>query len=70
MTVESLLDKIPNSVNLSNEFTVEWTSTNIGFGLFKFYTKDDVIYCDNECMSKEFIKQILCDMVDNSVLTD
>jgi archaellum biogenesis ATPase FlaH len=30
----------------------------------------DVVYCDNECMSKEFIKQVLCDMVDNCVLTD
>jgi hypothetical protein len=70
MTVKALFQQTPDSVDLSNEFTIEWTSTNVGFGQFKFYTKDDVVYCDNECMSKEFIKQVLCDMVDNCVLTD
>jgi hypothetical protein len=70
MTVKDLLQQTPDSVDLSNEFTIEWAAKNVGFGQFKFYTKDDVVYCDNECMSKEFIKQVLCDMVDNCVLTD
>jgi hypothetical protein len=70
MTVKEFLEQVPNSVDLTNEFTIEWTSAQVGFGQFKFYTKDNVIYCDHECMSKEFIKQVLCDMVDNCVLTD
>ena len=46
-----------------------WGAEGIGFGQLYFYTKDDVVYCDNELMSKEFIKKVLCNMVDECVLT-
>jgi hypothetical protein len=40
-----------------------------GFGELYFYFKDDKIYCDNEFMDKETIKQIINIMVDKSILT-
>lgn len=49
-----------------------WSASGIGFGQVYFrYDEDrDVIYCDNEMMSKEFIKRILCRMVDECELAD
>lgn len=52
---------------------IGWVANKIGFGELYFYTKetDDgvTIYCDNELMNKEFIKRMLCKMVDDAVLT-
>lgn len=39
-----------------------------GFGEFGFICQQNNIECDNECMSKEFIKKRLCEMVDRSKL--
>jgi len=43
-----------------------------GFGEFHFYIdrKNGKVYCDNELMSKKFIKDLLCDMVDGCILTE
>jgi hypothetical protein len=49
---------------------VQWAKPGVGFGNLVFYFKDGVLRCDNECMSKEFIKDRLCKMVDNCVLDD
>ena len=58
------------SQELLNEFTLNWDVEGIGFGQFKFYQKQGVIYCDNETMNKQFIKQVLSNLVDNCILTD
>ena len=52
-----------------------WSAKGIGFGSFYFYEKKDdnnntKLYCENECMSKEFIKRMLCVMVDNAIIND
>ncbi len=65
-----MFDTLERSVYLSDEFIINWAEPNVGFGQFKFYTKNGIIYCDNETMSKEFIKSVLINMVDNCVLTD
>ena len=49
---------------------VDWSVNGVGFGEFYFYMKDGKIYCDNETMDKDFIKQMLCQMVDDSILTE
>ena len=41
-----------------------WSKKGLGFGQFYFYKKDDKLMCSNELMSKEFIKEMLCNMVD------
>lgn len=50
---------------------VLWGVPDVGFGTFHFYNgKDGKVHCGNETMSKEFIKKVLCDMVDDCVLDD
>jgi hypothetical protein len=48
----------------------QWAKPGTGFGGFIFYYKDGKLYCDNECMSKEFLKERLCKMVDDAELTE
>jgi hypothetical protein len=60
-----------DGVSLHKRFGFDWSAKGIGFGQFYFYQdKYGVIHCDNECMSKEFIKRILCSMVDQCELAD
>lgn len=43
----------------------------LGFGHLAFYKGEDgKIYCNNECMSKEFCKRVLCALVDKSEMTE
>jgi len=48
-----------------------WAQSGIGFGRFVFSTENENGICkiDNEGMSKDFIKQMLCKMVDDAELT-
>ena len=48
-----------------------WSAKGFGFGELYFYVdkKDGYVHCDNELMGREFIKDMLCHMVDNCVLT-
>ena len=48
----------------------QWSKAGRGFGEFAFYHKDKKIYCYNELMSKEFIKEMLCKMVDDCILME
>ena len=55
-----------------------WTAKDHGFGEFTFYVIGgklryvigDKLRCDNEAMSKDFIKKMLCQMVDDAELDD
>jgi hypothetical protein len=51
-------------------FCIQWVATDIGFGEFTFFYRDGILMCDNECMSKEFVKKALCAMVDNCTSVD
>lgn len=61
---------IKNSVDIANGFTIYWTRQNIGFGQISFYEVDGKLKCDSEGMGQEFVKQILCDLVDHSEIED
>ncbi len=71
MTIKAFLDSCDNSVDLHKGFGLDWSVTGIGFGQL-YFTVDDqgVIHCDSETMGKEFIKMVLCRMVDQCVLSD
>jgi len=43
-----------------------WSITGFGFGTTTFYYEDGKLKCDNETMSKESIKKILCAFVDKA----
>jgi len=51
-------------------FRIQWGAKGIGFGEFTFFYRDGKLMCDNECMSKEFVKKALCAMVDNCESVD
>lgn len=53
------------------EVTFKWTSKGVGFGEFSIYRgTNSELRCANECMSKDFIKSMLCKMVDDCELDD
>lgn len=47
-----------------------WGVDGFGFGTTTFFYKDDKLLCDNEYMSKEQIKMLLCNFVDNAEFKD
>ena len=47
-----------------------WGMNGFGWGTTTFYYENGVLKCDNECMSKEMIKQLLCAFVDRAVFDD
>ena len=48
----------------------EWSAKGKGFGRFYFFFKDNELICDSEYMSKEFVKKMLCNMVDQATFRD
>lgn len=51
-------------------FTVQWSAKGVGFGSFTFRKSDGTLVIANELMTKGFIKEVLCRMVDGAVLED
>ena len=43
-----------------------WGIENFGFGTTTFYYRDGKLKCDNETLSKENVKKILCAFVDEA----
>jgi hypothetical protein len=70
MSLLEAFNKLEDGVALHKSFSLDWSLKGIGFGQFYFYEKDGKIYCDNERMSKESIKRVMCAMVDQCELTD
>ena len=71
MSIRDFFKLCEDDVELYNNFEVHWSKTDVGFGSFQFYTDEDgKLYINNECMSRRFIKQILCDLVDSAELED
>lgn len=65
-----MFERLPNACEPCGTVQFNWTVKNVGFGQAKFYLdkKDGYVHCSNEGMSREFIKKILCEMVDNAVM--
>jgi len=72
MSLHEMFEKLEDRCYPNGTTAFQWTAKGCGFGEFYFYTKegDNTIYCDNEMMSKEFVKKMLCEMVDNAVMND
>jgi len=72
MSIQDFFDNMEDDCRPSGHNYFSWSAKGFGFGGFHFYTKenDDTIYCENEMMSKEFVKKMLCHMVDNAVMDD
>ena len=57
-------------IGCEDAVSFSWGVPGRGFGQLIFYMKEGKLYCDNECMDKEFIKERLCKLVDNAELTE
>ena len=70
--VQIFLDNCPNFVALDDgeEFTIRWSQPGVGFGGFYIWEEDGATFIESESMSKEFIKKILCQLVDEAQITD
>lgn len=53
-------------------FVVDWGLNGVGYGSFAFYKAKKGGKCriDNEYMSKDTIKKVICQLIDNAVLID
>ena len=51
-------------------FTLNWSKDGVGFGQLSIrqMLEDNSIEIDSECMGKEFVKEILCALVDNATM--
>jgi hypothetical protein len=69
--VKRVLDGTPDYVYPDCEWvSFRWGVPGIGFGEFIFKTDPETgeVTCDSEMMTKEFIKERLCKMVDDCIL--
>ena len=72
MSLQNWFDSMEDGAYLHDSFQLSWSAKGVGFGQFYFYFNDmdEKIHISNECMSKEFIKTILCKMIDEAILDD
>jgi len=47
-----------------------WGIEKFGFGTTTFFYEDGKLMCDNETLSKESIKKIMCKFVDEAEFVD
>ena len=66
MSVQNFLDECPNYSDITETTVIVWGRPGVGFGEVVFYKEDGALKCDNEGMSPEFIKEVLCDLVDKA----
>lgn len=71
MSIKEMLDKCPDFCEPTDSATISWGVKGIGWGQFTFYVGEDKkVHCLNEIMSKRFIKEQLCKMVDECILDE
>jgi hypothetical protein len=47
---------------------LRWQTASAGFGEVRFYRGEDGrVHCENECMSRDFVKSVLMRLVDDAV---
>ena len=68
MSLQDLFDSCETYCEPDGAGGYSWSKEGVGFGQFYFYKKDGKLMCSNELMSKEFIKEMLCHMVDSCEL--
>jgi len=66
--VPNFLDKCPDYCLPQNRASFQWSKSGVGFGEVHFYIQDGVLCCDNEAMSKTFLKEMFCQMIDECKL--
>lgn len=57
-------------VSIDGNIGVTWATRTAGFGSVSFWIEDSKIMCDNETMDRQFVKDVLCKLVDESEFVD
>jgi hypothetical protein len=70
MSLKEFFDSFEDSCEPGGTAHFRWSAKGCGFGEMYFYLdkSDGYVHCDNELMGREFLKEMLCKMVDNCVL--
>lgn len=68
--VQAFLDSCENHCEPAGYVAFQWSMEGVGFGSVGFYVKNEQVHCNNELMSRRFIKDILCQMVDDCVMEE
>lgn len=56
----------PERIPAAGGFVATWQAKNFGFGEVTFYMLDGVLRCDSETMGRDFVKSVLCKLVDTA----
>lgn len=72
MSLKAFFDSFDDSCEPHRNASFSWSAKGCGFGQMTFYIDeaDGYVHCANEIMSRAFLKDMLCKMVDNCVLDD
>jgi len=52
------------------QIDIDWITVSAGFGHLSFCNKDGKIVCNNEGMSRDFVKQVLIKLVDKAIMAE
>ena len=68
VNIQEVLDTLEGDCRPQSTIGFSWHAKGIGFGEFVFIwiAEKNRLDMDTECMSKEFIKRMLCQMVDEA----
>lgn len=71
MSLQQMFDRCPDGESPSGTFEVHWSRKGTGVGGFYFYIGEDgKVHCSSECMSPEFVRGVLNDLVDHAIFDD
>jgi len=72
MSLREFLDNFEENCEPIKGAAFQWSAKGVGFGQMYFYLSEDdgYVHCGNEIMSRAFLKEMLCKMVDNCVLDE
>lgn len=69
----SVFDKFQDGISFEihgKYFIVDWSVKGRGFGQYTFYRDGDKLICDNECDSRQSVKDVLSVLVDSVEFID
>lgn len=49
-------------------FRIAWATESAGFGSVTFYLDEGNLHCDNEAMSRRFLKDVMSKLIDTATL--
>lgn len=71
MSIQDFFDSCEDDLELVSSCSINWSIKGTGFGNLQLYVgQDGNTWIQNEGMGKNFIKKILCDLIDGATLED